>query len=227
MNNLDQLFEKKLADHTLPPSVSVWEGIEARLSKKNKPLIWIRWAAVFLLGGLILSVIWMRNHEPQPALAIENVQAPVVAQELKEEPNPVEQNKVTGKTEKKNRRTYKHQQVLQTMAANPISDETKNDIVEPIAIAANQNAQPVEIAKPAETTRSIVLVYILDPVSVPDTEHATEEMIVADKKDNSLKKVMKLVGEVKNSESPLGGIREMKEDLFAFDLRKKTTNKKH
>jgi hypothetical protein len=51
-NKVDKLFKNKLEKHSLAPSQQVWEKVEARLSKKNKTIIWVRIAAALTLTVL-------------------------------------------------------------------------------------------------------------------------------------------------------------------------------
>lgn len=226
MSNLDKLFEKKLADHSITPSGSAWESLEAKLSKKNKPLIWMRWAAILLLGVLGLGTLWLKNQDTSPVLVKESIPSPAVEKDLKPEQVTVAQHKPVSRSKKnaKIQLTPKTVQPVITPASE--ENEIEKEMNEPIVVAEVIHTPVTEI-KIEETVRPMVIVYTLAPVSVPDTEHVAEELIVADKKDNSLKKMMKMASEVKNSESPLGGFRDMKEELFAFDLKKKTTTKKH
>lgn len=81
-----------------------------------------------------------------------------------------------------------------------------------------------EVTPKAE--KGIVLTYVLAPLE----ENQPDEALVtakADGKENSLKRVLDIARNVKNSESPIGELRDMKEELFAFDLKKKSATKKH
>jgi hypothetical protein len=81
------------------------------------------------------------------------------------------------------------------------------------------------VTTPSEAVAStrIVLTYTLETI---EPEAITPVVAVAADKPRSLKKVAALMGKAKNGESPLGGLRQAKDELFAFDLRKKSTTKK-
>src|SRR6185436_16482282 len=78
MNTVDNLFKEMLAEHGLPPSGSSWEKLKAALdnkdksAKKNKALLWLRIAAVLVVGSVLvaISVEW---RKPAPSIAQENV----------------------------------------------------------------------------------------------------------------------------------------------------------
>ncbi|MEJ0057569.1 MAG: hypothetical protein WDN75_19150 [Bacteroidota bacterium] len=69
------------------------------------------------------------------------------------------------------------------------------------------------------------MVYTLETVE-PAHEIQHTELVSNDKKEPSLKRMMKFAKDVKNGDAPLGGLRIVREDLFAFELKKKPTSKK-
>ena len=229
MSKLDELFERKLADHTIAPSSGAWKNVESRLSKNNKTVIWMRWAAAFLFGSLLFSLLWIGNRETslpvanetplaQPKIKIDLV--PLVT-EVKKESNPVDKQK--------NKEIHQLNQRVQPTSAAIHASSVKEEITEePIHVAEVQNFNSLEIIKHAETPKSMVLTFTLDPVEFSQAENTGEKVAATEeKKDKSFRRMMKAANKMKNSESPLGEIRNMKEELFALDFKSKTTNKKH
>ncbi|MEJ0057568.1 MAG: hypothetical protein WDN75_19145 [Bacteroidota bacterium] len=84
MNKLDELFKEKLASHSITPSTGAWDKVEAGLSKKNKGIGWLRWAAVFLLGMLMAGLFLINNNEA-PLTISEKEEAPVLKDQNKTE----------------------------------------------------------------------------------------------------------------------------------------------
>ena len=69
MNQLDELFSEKLSNHVLTPPTGAWSKIETKLSKKNKGVVWLRWAAVLILGLMAATILWTQNETPVSQVA--------------------------------------------------------------------------------------------------------------------------------------------------------------
>ena len=80
MNKLDELFKEKLSDYSVAPSAGAWQKIEPHLSKKNETMVWVRWAAVLLLGGLLLSALWIQRKDSASPLAKQKQPVPQKAE---------------------------------------------------------------------------------------------------------------------------------------------------
>ncbi len=76
-----------------------------------------------------------------------------------------------------------------------------------------------------DQTKGNHLTYTLQEIEEP----VMSESLVADnqQKEKSFKKVIDFARTVKNSDSPIGNLRSMKEELFALELKKKNSSKKH
>ena len=230
MNKLDELFKEKLSDYTVTPSAGAWLKVEAGLSKKNKAVVWLRWAAVFLLGGLLLGTLWFQRQDDSLPLAkekppvqqkdeieIQKTTAPAVAEEKTETKNVIGKKRVNTSTQP-------------SPQQKSLSKEEVAQIIEeqPSMPGQSVETQVVEVTKATlPVSKGIVLTYTLGPVELP-TEGETQsvEVVATGKKDKSLKRMVEFARIVKNSD-PMGEIRVMKEDLFALDLKKKTTSKNH
>ncbi|CAN5503638.1 hypothetical protein BH10BAC4_BH10BAC4_26200 [soil metagenome] len=234
MNKLDELFNEKLKTHSITPSAGAWEKIEAGLSKKNKPVIWWRWAAVFLLGALLAGILLIRREETVvplteskqiPETDIESTkkvtQKPVaqVTEEKKVGKDPLRQKKRKADPAQK---PLDHNEIIkeEKEAVAQMTIPLVNDLV----VAKEEIVGQVLPASKSMKSQSIVLTYTLD--TIEPTPSAQIETANVEKEANSFKKVMKFANDVKNGDSPLAGIRVMKEDLFALDLKKKNTSKK-
>ncbi len=231
MNKLDELFERKLADHSIVPSPGTWENVESRLSKKNKTVIRMRWAAVLMFGSLLFSLLWTGNREislpvanktqlTQPKTEADPGLTALDAK-VKKDSHPVDKEMMK-KVRQLNMRV---QPTSSTILASSVREEITED---PIHAAEVQNFNSLEMIKPSETPRPIVLSFTLDPVVYSQAENTEEKgTMTEEKKDKSFRRMMKVASKMKNSESPMGEIRNMKEELFALDFKNKATNKKH
>jgi hypothetical protein len=216
MSKLDELFQEKLNNHSVTPPAGAWQKIEAGLTKRNKPVLWLRWAAVFLLGGLLLSVLWLRREE-----------APVTITEKKSliQPKQETPSKVyvaKQEPEVRNSPMKKKNSHPQTQPAVTNEDKITTEVA-----GIDQEESNFTEALPTLTTAEpapIVLVYTLDPV---ETAVAPVVAASSEKKDSSLKRVLEFASTVKNGDSPLDNLRNAKEELFALDFKKKNNSKKH
>ncbi len=222
MSKLDELFKEKLIDHSITPSTEAWRKVEAGLAKKNR--VWLRWAAVFLLAGLLMGSLWLRRDQvtvpiattkslPHPNNDIK-IQKPAPSNLAEENIDP---HKVV--SQKMNR----GKQVLQSTWREPLVKEEVATLREEASIVP----PAVAATETAKAPASIVLTYTLDPVETSVEPTPPSAAATADKKDSSLKRVIEFASTVKNSEStPLESLRGMKEELFALNLKKKPTSKK-
>ncbi len=230
MNKLDELFKEKLSDYAVAPSAGAWDKVEAGLSKKSKTILWLRWAAVFLLGGLLMGSPWLQRQDNSKTLAKEN-QPDVRIDEVpvqKSMPPMVKEQKLMANNarKKKENKVNPAPSLLTTVAVLEAAPEMETPSLTPIQAGKIPTPEVTKLSSPI--SHGIVLTYTLSPVELPLEEATTiSEADVEGKKDKSLKRMVEFARNVKNSDSPLGGIRVMKEDLFALDLKKKTTSKTH
>lgn len=220
MNNLDSLFNDKLANHSMAPSEAAWERINARLSKKNNGTTWLRWAAVLIPAMMLSGLIWWSRTTPSAEVLVnESTQpapTPVTHEQVKvtTEPTPIASTAKPGKADR-----------------NPVTNTTSAPMTEKVAALAptkealpevptfnETTIEPIQEAAPAVAAASkpIVLVYTL-----PSIESSTPP---EDAAVSSLGRVVEFANTVKHSD-PLGDLRVMKAELFALDLRKKSSKK--
>ena len=223
MNKLEELFKEKLSDYAIATPNRTWEKVEAGLSKKNKTIIWLRWAAVFLLGGLLLGSLWLQRQDNSRTLAKENQPA------VRKEEVPIQKSVppmfIEQKSIAKNFRKRKENKInpapplLQSVATSEKAPRTEAPSPAPTPPGEIQAPEIIKLSSPI--SQGIVLTYTLGPVELPIADAADG------RRDKSLKRMVDFARNVKNSDSPIGGIRVMKEDLFALELKKKTTSKNH
>lgn len=240
MNQLDELFSEKLSNHVLTPPAGAWSKIETKLSKKNKAVVWMRWAAVLILGLMAATILLTQNETTVSQVAekktedksIEQpVKQPVAAVVNKEEVTKEEEDKKPKPSRKKNMAVHKtttHEAVaIVSENPQPEPEVDKSGFVESIsqvALAEITEPQEKSLTEPAKQSQRMVLTYTLDPVVPVSSEVAATDNDA--KKGSSLEKVVRFAKEVKNGDSSFG-LRGMKDDLLAFDLKKKSPIKKH
>ena len=98
MSMLDEFFREKLTDHSVVPPAGAWQRVEAGLAKKNNGFLWLRWAAVFLLGALVLGAVWMKREVASPLVNKKPIPKPVE----KKDPEPIITDHAEDKVESKN-----------------------------------------------------------------------------------------------------------------------------
>ena len=93
----------------------------------------------------------------------------------------------------------------QLIATKQEKIEIKTDTVNSVTVAAATIARP------------IVIEYVLLPI--PDSKPSTEAMPLASKK-TGLQRALEFAQEAKNSDNPLSGLRQAKNELFALSFKK-------
>lgn len=223
-NRIDELFKSKLEHHTVPPGTIAWQKIELNLVKKNSPISWLRIAAVFVLFGCLITVLyWMQTNQstkvtPSLSLHKEKVNHPkLITGETK---TRQEENSVT--TLKSNQgRMKKVSGIQQSMPVPKIVEEptsfkiieTKLEITEKLMIPRQEVTQPEMTSAIVE--KPIVLEFTLYPIqSVVFTK--------SESRNTGLQKFFAKAKEIKNGE---GGIdlAEFTSKLFAANHKQDKT----
>lgn len=240
MNQLDELFSEKLSNHTLTPPAGAWNKVETKLSKKNKAIVWMRWAAVLMLGLLAASVLWTQKETPVNQVAEKKIENKSIEQPAKQAMTAILDKEVSKKEEEddKPRQARKRNMTVQkTAMQEPVvivseNQQLETDVEESLSVESVSEVALAEITEPQEKSETepakrsqrMVLTYTLDPViPISPAVAATDDN---DKKGSSLKKVVRFAKDVKNGDSSFG-LRGMKDDLLALDLKKKSPIKKH
>ncbi|MEK6783160.1 MAG: hypothetical protein AABY93_15775 [Bacteroidota bacterium] len=209
MNKIDRFFREKLYDLVLEPGSGAWVKLDANLSKKNKSLVWFRAAAVFfVIGLLIASIVWLQSGEENPQLAeqLKSELSPNLSSETKFNEDSISQSKNAVKRNsisiaKKTTRPRITPQIIEEPEVEPLSLEAPSN--ETVALVTSKE-------------KPIVIEYTLESI-FPQKKEAP---IVAEEKKNGLQKALEFAREAKNSDSPLGGLRHAKDDLFALNFKK-------
>lgn len=227
-NEIDKLFKGKLADHSVKPGPEAWSKIESGLSKKNKTIIWFRSAAVLAMIGLAVglwSISEKSNVKEQSLATNESSNA------VKEVPdNKIAETK-TGNLAL-NESTPSPEQTKPNLVKRHPKKSSATKVDKNIAVVTDSTSQPLAISNdepidlllPVESpmeskmeSKSIVIVYTLPEIKTKN-ESVREDELFKEKK-TGLQKVMEIASEVR-SESPIGGLRQAKNEILAFNFRK-------
>lgn len=223
MNKVDKFFKKKVDEFVLEPRPEAWGRLEANLSKKNKGLIWFRAAAALLLTGLfITSIIWLKRSDVSQPLAVQEKtgQASNGSDETNLKKDKSNQSALSegspSRVLEKSKKTRK-QKTIETLETPQLVKETQPET------SVLETIQTETVAAAAVVEKPIVIEYTLESVKYLKKE----ALVVAEtlEKKNSLQKALDFAREAKNSDSPLGELRQAKDELFALNFNKKDKQK--
>lgn len=216
MNKIDDLFKKKLEDLKLDPTGEAWIKLNTNLTKKNKGFVWFSAiAAILLVGILVTSIVWLEKREATQFVSEQSQRAPLKS---------TDENKVMADSVNKTvvaetiviAKVKKKSKVLNPISVNPtISNGT---VMAENETLATEIQTKETIAEATTREKPLVIEYRLESIS----PQKKETPIVAEgvEKKNGLQKALEFAREAKNSDSPLGEIRQAKDDLFALNFRK-------
>lgn len=217
MNAIDRLFSEKLEGHKTTPSAETWQRVEAGLATKASQVSWLRWAAI-LVPASVAAAFWF-SQPARTELAQQPVQPTPAIQQ-----NPEVITPVTEIPDRQQQPVARKNVKRKKTVSEPIAIPTPEPEVEFVAAAQTPEAIPLEelsiepvtpVIEPAAAepeAKTMVIVYTLDPV-VTEVD-----------KPSSLQRVVDFARSVKHSD-PIGDLRGLKDELLAFDLRKKSTKK--
>ena len=154
---------------------------------------------------------------PQPAESKENIA------ELTKDTQPKEKIGV--------RKTV--QQAEKSNEPDPVVDfdaESIKSIAVNEPIIEDATIIPTESIKPSQKDAPLVIVYELKPIErrseVAENQESLFELEPFPPKKNGFKKVLEVANDVRTGESPLGGLRQAKDEIFAFNFKKEDKNNK-
>jgi hypothetical protein len=227
MNPFDQFFQQKLDAVEVTPPPTAWNRIEANLVKKNKGLIWLRWAAV---AGFLVSLTgmwWYAGSLPDAERVVAQQTPAANAPALAPEPAPI-----TGTNEIQPEptvtRVAKTTPMPVRVAATkpePSASPTESPEVAAIAVPPTDAgvATSVEptlpeatpVAEVAQAIEPVVVEYSLPPVILETTNEVVEST-----PETGLEKIRNTALDLKHSEGWWGNLRMAKDDLLALNFKK-------
>jgi len=230
MNQLEELFNERLANHSTTPPAGVWEKVEANLTKKNNRIVWFKAAAVIAIAGsVVLTTLWVHSGEPTETLS-DKKETPAAASQhsvATAQQDEKRGNERPAKNKKRKTRTVTPPLAQHVAAGTEAVAEYKAEAQ--IAASEPEPVTETQTEQKIASRSAMVLTYTLEPVMAiepVDGAKASDAQADGTKKDSSLGKVVQFAKNVKNGDSSFG-LRVMKEDLFALELKKKAPTKKH
>ena len=210
MNPLDKIFKDKLNDYSTSAPAGAWHRISTGISKKNSLNYRRIAAALSLLVAAGVVIAWYASKT-----GTRDTVAMV--------PNPPLSNSQPKKKEMSAPAAVRKQSLQQRHVAK---------LVAPVKKKAPVKEAPVEVELPAEAAPAITVPQPETARVEPHASVPAEKAIVieyrletvaaaqpAAKERSGLRKVLDFAREAKNS-TPLGDLRDAKDELLAFDFRK-------
>lgn len=225
-NQLDNLFKNKLEGHTIEPSPKAWSRVASGLTKKNKTIIWFRAAAALMITGLAFALWFYTNKNstsPASLAKTKNVSATPEKETAQQEKQPTLEITKIQKEEKKPTINYRKTKVKEA----PSQQQVTMKVVEQLSINEVASNEIEIVEKPfvleqsaTPVKKSIVIVYELKAVErIPELD-----LDQLPERKTGLKKVLEVANDMRTGESPLGGLRQAKDEILAFNFRKDEKN---
>ncbi len=221
MNKVDRFFKKKVEDLIVEPRSEAWAKLEANLSKKNKGLIWFKAAAALLLMGLfIVSIIWLQQGKENQQMAeqVKTTKPAIVPVEKKMKEGTKNRSRVPELKNKNISEIRKSNTKKQIAIEHPtVPTSVKKELTDvSFKEIEKETISSQTIAAISVEEKPIVIEYTLE--SIHSQKNETPIVAETTEKKNSLQKALDFAREAKNSDSPLGGLRQAKDDLFALNF---------
>ena len=241
-NRIDKFFESKLSQLSIEPDAKAWYRVAANLPKKNNAVIWFRAAAGIAIAGLAF-MLWFYSSTDN---AVDNQMAQD-ASDIKAKNEEVTKTEETLRSNVKDNSIKNQQQTPALTAQNNIkrkSDSKKTGQNEPESkVAMKLDEQMNEVAQidlseirmeqvetidlttssdvTAEVAKPIVIVFELPEVSKKKNPF---DLDLNPEKKSGIKRVLELANDVRTGESPIAGLRQAKEEIFALNFKKEDKN---
>ena len=225
-NRLDSYFRERLRDHTTQPSPASWDKVETRISKKNNKAFLLKIAAAIAAIGIASVIILDQTTNtvtPQVAEQQPVKQSPPksetgTTQVLKAEDSAAPAKKSPAVAHKVNTNN-------QVSSEKKIVEQDATITPAPVVLEAVDEKQMIAVVQTEKPkAKKIVLVYSLPTINKPSNENVA---VAEEEKRTGFQKVMDVAMDVRASESPLGELREAKDDLFALEFKKDKNKSKN
>ena len=238
MNNVDKFFASKLSEHTIEPGDKAWSHIAANLPKKNNAILWFRAAAGIAIAGLAL-MLWFYSGTDESFnqnIAQQSEETQPVDEKASKEDELLTATAETNSVNQDQKPATIKKEYAQA-AAQPKKKAEKNEtmpLAQEPAVQIAQVEQPVttnaeqleQIDLTAtvvgeETSKPIVIVFELKEITKKENPY---ELDLSPQKKSGIKKVLEIANDVRTGDSPIGGLRQAKEEIFAFNFKKEDKN---
>jgi len=224
---LDNLFKNKLQDHVIEPTPNSWARVASGLTKKNNYAVWYSAAAAIVLIGFGATFWIYSGNETQPIDSIVqrdnsenginglNNSNDAVSKNNEATPLIIEPQKKNMVAASKPKSTIKES----IGRGNEVAMKTEVPVIElastPIAHIEEQELIPNESITIA--SKPIVIVIELKPIN---KREQTPFELEQPQRKTGLQKVLEVANDMRTGDNPLGGLRQAKEEILAFNFRK-------
>ena len=218
----DKLFRDKLENFQQPAPVGAWDRIESNLVRPARKLVWVRVAAGAALLAAATFVLWP-SEKPETEIAKTTTDKTVTQDTAQQHSNKKVETKKEAVKEETKRATPPQETVTlaKTEKQSPVQ-QTVNTIQDSVLLNhAPETNQLIAEVQPEELT-SKKIIYTADEVNARFLKKKLPPEATPDAKEASgIQKLIGLAYDAKNSEAPLGNLRQKKDDILALNFGKK------
>lgn len=235
---IDKLFREKVGDNQVKPSNEAWEKLSTKLKKdKGGKELWYWYVAASLVLLAGASVIWMNISPNRAPVVADSAPAQMQSNDTPEEILPKEeallpQHLAMTESRKIEEKRETEKATVKAEKESVVPEQSEDGSTQPEEQLAQIQTENVERSVPlAEELgeEEAPLLAISDETTVPtlsEPEDYPEIRIVykASKKTepdrNTLQKVVELARDIRQADIGLGTLRDAKNELLAFSLKK-------
>ncbi len=245
----DTFFREKLQDYQKSMPTGAWDRIEMNLDKKNNKGLWLKVAAsltILFLSGYLLWLGSPYEIAVSTTNSISTNQTTKIVQQKKNEQIARNTTVTTNINNVKPKSIIKNKLKLRAVA--PLKFESLNQITTEKTEVPTETLELLSTSeKPDESllvkneslidtlpsnslnnqslAGHVTLVYTVEEVREKFLDkNEGDEATLAGEKTSTLKKLLNKVYDLKNNQDPFGELRQKKDEILAFNFKKRTEN---
>ncbi len=223
---VDSFFNKKLKNHSAEAPTSAWDRIDANLSQKKKPLVWLKIAAGLLLLMVAGSIIYTTVRQPIVQVAEVKETTPVemgiASPEIVPPVEPVKtQEAVLPQTAITETTVVKHpkKKIKIPQTETPDVVAVVEATVTPAITLAENLIAPAHKPKENPSETEIQNTTILISVEEANAKYLNEQFIADATTENKKPSKLRNLFEKAQEMDPIGEIRQLKNEVLALNFR--------
>lgn len=221
----DKFFRDKLENFQQPAPSGAWDRIESNLTRPSYKLVWVRIAAGIALLA-VTALVWWPSETTKTEIAItkENVAVKKDTQQPDQAKAELTEEAVKQKTESivapKITSTITVAKIENEPAPKTISVDQDSISINPVPQTQELIAVATHPEKNEPTSKTIV--YTAEEVNSKFLKKKLPPQATSENPEASgIQKLIGLAYAAKNSEAPLGNLRQKKDDILALNFGKK------
>jgi hypothetical protein len=219
----DKLFRDKLENFQQPAPLGAWDRIESKLSRPAYKLVWVRVAAGVALLTAAAILLWPAE-KPEQQLVKTNEQNSIKSNDtLQKQMEEKEEKILTPKKPVAPLQALQTETVRKSKNQLPV-EKSEKPVQDSVVIPVVQESTTLlaEVVPSLEKDESKKIVYTADEVNARFLKKKLPPQATPDPKEASgIQRLIGLAYDAKNSEAPLGDLRQKKDDLLALNFGKK------